>query len=77
METTKTILKLSELINNNDSKQALILLDKLIEFKSHATTKDSHQSWYTLLKRFKALFFYLYVITYRNTFNAFKTRPKA
>ena len=54
METTKTILKLSELINNNDSKQALILLDKLIEFKSHATTKDSHQSWYTLLKRFKA-----------------------
>ena len=56
METTKTILKLSELINNNDSKQALILIDKLIEFKSLATTKDSHQSWYTLLKRFKAFY---------------------
>ena len=47
METTKTILKISELINSNDNKQALILIDKLIEFKSHAATKDSHQSWFT------------------------------
>ena len=56
METTKTILQISELINSNDNKQALILLDKLIEFKSHATTKDSHQSWFTLLNRFKAFY---------------------
>jgi len=56
METTKTILQISELINSNDNKQALILLDKLIEFKSHAPTKDSRQSWFTLLKRFKAFY---------------------
>ena len=48
MQTTNTILELSELINSNDNKRALILLDKLIEFKSQAPTKDSVQSWYTL-----------------------------
>ena len=56
MQTTNTILELSELINSNDNKRALILLDKLIEFKSQAPTKDSVQSWYTLLKRFKTFY---------------------
>ena len=56
METTNTVLEISHLINLDDHKKALALLDKLIEFKSQASTRNSGQSWYTLLNKFRGFY---------------------